>query len=90
MGDARGLGALVGLKIVCCGGLLLVVSGAVAATQLAWGAGLLLGAAGVALFVRHRRLCMRRGGCEVGAAHTVSSQAPATAPARPMGGSARP
>lgn len=89
MGGTKGLGALVGLKIVCCGGLLLVASGAVAATQLAWGAALLLTAVGASLLIRHRRQSAQRGVRAVDSSRSVSSQTRAAARTRLVGGSAR-
>lgn len=85
----KGLGALVGLKVVCCGGLLLVVSGAVAATQLAWGVALLSAAAGAAIFIRHRCRCARSAGHAVDPAPPVPPRLHAAASGGPVGGPGR-
>jgi len=58
MVGSKGLGALLGVKIACCGTILLIASGTLAATQVASGAALLLVvAASIALVVRDRRSC---------------------------------
>lgn len=83
---AKAVGAVVGLKIVCCGGLLLVASGAVAASQLAWTAALLLAAAGVVLFVGQRLRCGRRRCREAGVAESGSVPALVAPGMGPEGG----
>lgn len=58
----KGLGALIGLKIVCCGGLLLVASGTLAAAQLGLGAAAVVALAGAGWLVQRTVRCARESG----------------------------